>query len=100
MSIEFELQRKQEKIEKLMKEAEQLNLQLPILRRDEQVELTRTRRDYNLKISQTEARILGIKKELEAERRQLDRLRAQMEKEKEEAEEEALEKVNRRFRRF
>jgi len=98
MSAEFELNRQEEKIEKLLKEQEKLNLQLPIIRRDEQADLDRVRRDYSMKIQQTEARLQGIKKELETARRQTDRLQAQLDKEIEEAEEEALDKVHRRYR--
>jgi hypothetical protein len=100
MSLEFELTRKEEKIEKLLQEQEKLNLRLPILRRDEQVDIERVRREYNLKIAQTQARLQGINKELEVEHRQIDRLRQQIEKEKEEESQEEKEGRGRRFRRF
>lgn len=100
MSLEFELTRKEEKIEKLLQEQEKLNLRLPILRRDEQADIEQVRREYNLKIAQTQARLQGITKELEVEHRQIDRLRQQIEKEKEEEEQEGKEGRGRRFRRF
>lgn len=100
MSLEFELTRKEEKIEKLLQEQEKLNLRLPILRRDEQADIERVRREYNLKIAQTQARLQGINKELEVEHRQIDRLRQQIEKEKEEESQEGKEGRGHRFRRF
>lgn len=104
MSYEFDLRRHEDKIESLLAEQERLNLQIPSLRRDEQIEINRLQRDFNRRMNNIETRLIGIKKELEDEERQRDRAIAGVEKEKkekaEEEEEKTKEKVESRYHRF
>lgn len=72
-------------MEKLHKEQEQLTHSLMQARRNEQQDLERVRRDYNIRINSIENRQAVISKELKDYERGLERLERLIKEEKEQA---------------
>ena len=78
MSHDFELKRLTEKIHDLHKEQEQLTHSLMRARRDEQYELERVRREFNVRVNMMETRQEGIQKDLRDYERKYEALQRQM----------------------
>lgn len=78
MSYNFELKRLTEKIHDLHREQEQLTHNLMRTRRDEQFELERVRREFNVKVNMMENRQGEIQKDLRDNERKYEALQRKM----------------------
>jgi chromosome segregation ATPase len=86
MSAEFELKRQQDKQKELEKERDEIEAKLPVIRRNREAELDRIHREFRQKITEKEARLRGVTKELEIVNRHVKRLEVKAKEEAAEAE--------------